>query len=676
MRVVGLDFETYSACPITAGTAAYAAHPSTGVHLGVAKLIEVPEGKTLAACYWSPGNPVPGWLVTHVQAGGLMVALNWSFEASIIKHVLTDWPTVAPQQWLDPAQLAGLRSLPQGLADLCSALGMPVQKDKDGYQLMMSKAKVIDGVIPTLTIDERARMFAYCETDVDAAVALLSRLTWPTADEAAIAAADRVINARGMRVDLQFAAKLQRMIAARKEELQEQAFYVTQDVVSPGASPVKRYLQDRGVQLPVTKKVNAGTVKLSESLSKTTIPTLLRSEDLPADVRELLMIRQEISSTSSLAKLTRLAELVSPDGRLRYALRYCGAHTARWSSKGLQVHNLPRIPKDQQARVAEARQLIETGAPTEKLREHTPNLLQTLSYMLRSVVIAAPGHELIGGDYAAIEARVLAWLAGEKGVLNVFASGADVYMHDAAAIGSKDRQLGKVQRLALGYGMGAVKFLDTAKLHGITLDPKLAKQVQEGWRKANPAIVGFWKALEDACRVAVTEHRTLAVGRHLEVTGRPDLLTIRLPSGRRLHYWRPRIRTRVRKIELVTDTGAIETKEVETTELSFYRAKGSDQEGRPQALAGHGMILDSTYGGKLAENVTQAVSRDLLGAALVRLEEHGYRVVLHVHDSIAAEVPVGQGSVEEFCSLMSTAPLWAAGCPISVEGYRSPHFRG
>jgi DNA polymerase len=297
--------------------------------------------------------------------------------------------------------------------------------------------------------------------------------------------------------------------------------------------------------------------------------------------------------------------------------------------------------------------------------EISPNLLEALSWMLRSLITAPPGKDLIGGDYSSIEARVLSWMADQQDKLKLFHAGADIYMVAAKNAGSADRQFGKVQELALQYGMGVKTFRDTAANFGITIDLKTAWKVHQAWRKNNLPLVMFWERIETAALRAVLGGEPQEVG-PLRLHADKQCLYIRLPSGRALHYWRPHIREAVRQIETVNSEGEIKQKDVRMTELRFYTA-GADRKG---------MDLESTYGGKLAENVTQAVSRDLLAAALLRLDQTTYDVVLHVHDSVVSEVPKGTGSVLEFEDLMATNPGWASGLPTAVKGYRSDYFLG
>jgi DNA polymerase len=297
--------------------------------------------------------------------------------------------------------------------------------------------------------------------------------------------------------------------------------------------------------------------------------------------------------------------------------------------------------------------------------------LEAMSNTLRSTVCAAPGHELIGGDFAAIEARVLAWLAGQQDVLDVLADPKrDLYVEDAKAVGSDNRQLGKTMRLALGYGMGPIKFATTAAAAGIQLPLKEARRLTLLWRRANPAIAdfndGIWYRLGQACFDAVkTPGVTHDVGPFLKVAATRTCLLVQLPSGRAIRYWRPAVRMVKKTVQTVNEEGEIVEVERESNELQFFVPSRNAVD----------MTVERTYGGKLTENITQAVARDLLADAITRLDPL-YPVVVHVHDSIASEVPEGTGSIEEFNRLMSEVPPWAPGLPVKCDVYRDRRFRG
>jgi hypothetical protein len=355
------------------------------------------------------------------------------------------------------------------------------------------------------------------------------------------------------------------------------------------------WLKYRGVVLPKrTRKKKNGSYHKTETIDKLAVVELLRGE-LPDDVRQMLRNRAEASKAASLAKLNRVEPMVGTDGRLRFALNYCGAHTGRWTSEGLQLHNLP---KNQLTAAASAlvRDLVEAEDP-QGLEMVEARPLEALSQMLRSVVVAPPGRELIGADFSAIEARVCAWLAGQDDVTAFFhefdaqrrAGGKpkDFYVFTAESIDSDERQLGKVAALALQYGMGDVTFAGTAAKWGVPLTLLRARQVKLSWRLANRCIAQWWRDLEDAAFAAVLEPGSRHRAGRVSFRSTGKVLLMRLPSGRCIRYWQPSIVLKTRVFQLVDDEGKQVQKSVTREELQFWKpARGA-------------MVAETTYGGKL-----------------------------------------------------------------------------
>lgn len=670
--ILGVDLETCSAADLKRdGAWVYSQHETTRVHCAVFGFAEGPQSYQMHR--WKPGDELPLQVSRHLAAGRPLLAHNASFEQALIENVLAPhhgWPNPPLDAWEDTAMLANAVNLPHSLAGVASTFKATAKKDTEGGDLMRQVATVLQGdtgwVYPTLTDEQLRRLIDYCEQDVRVMLDCYYRLPRLTLLEELVAKIDRRVNHGGVFVDQEFAAQMARMVDRRKRELQLTAFGAsnTQLADALSAPGIKTWLQERGIQLPTTVRVRAdGTREKTPTVDKKAVQTLLEQQGLDPDVRSVLETRLEAGKATSLAKLKRLPTMVSADGRVRNLLHYCAAGTGRWASRGLQIHNMP---KDKTGGASSFVRAMVCAGDMDGLRLVADRPLDVLSQSLRSVIAAPPGFDLIGGDYSAIEARVLAWLAGQDDALASFADPTrDIYTEDAAKVGSTDRQLGKVLRLGLGYGMGAVTFAAQAVGAGFVLPLKEARRMQVGWRENNPRIVQFWYDLEQAVRNAI------AAPGHVERVGRvvvrssPANFTIELPSGRRLYYWRPRTQLVKKRFESVDEEGNLIVSEREVHEIQFFAPEGAMQ-----------MAVDRTYGGKLVENVTQAVARDLLAAALVRLELTIYRVVMHVHDSIVTEVREGAGDVAEFCAIMAEQPSWARDCPIKVDGYRDKHFRG
>jgi DNA polymerase len=688
--VVGVDLETCSAADLKHfGAWAYAMHRSTRVW--VMSFAYFRRDKPASAVLrWYPGEPAPPELLDFLQAGGQLLAHNAAFERAIWSNVLEPrygFPPVELDQWVDTQAIGCELNLPRSLEGLATALGTDTQKDKQGAALMRRLAKADideegDVVYPACTAEELERLALYCDDDVLAMGEAWGRMKPLPLAEARVWELDKRVNSRGVFLDQDYAKRVRKLAKRRVERLKEAAQIATFCEIPNAVAPpkLKTWLKSRGVDLPKTRKKNSkGEWYIAESTDKRALEEILGRADLPADVREVLVSRQEATKETSLRKLNRVDVMVGADGRLRDALQYCAAGTGRWSSSGLQIHNLP---KDRLSPVAS--DLVDVAIETDcietlELAEKRP--LAALSQKLRSVIAAPPGRDLIAADFASIEACVLAWLAGQDdkleflhdyfGELARFRRGErpskpqDLYEFAAESIGSDSRSLGKVSELALGYGMGDFKFADTAAAWGVPMDLPTAARVKRAWRATNRMIVEFWKELESAAVAAVrAPGAVLNVGR-LRVASSEACLAVGLPSARLIRYWRPSVEVTVKKVKWVNDEGEVVEAEIEGPELRFFS----------QNDARTGMTPETTYGGKLVENATQAVARDLLAEALLRVDPI-YPVVMHVHDSIASEVAEGTGDVDEFCEIMSAVPKWATGCPIDADGYRGKRFRG
>jgi DNA polymerase bacteriophage-type len=632
---ISIDFETYSECDIkTAGGYNYAAHPTTEV-ICMAWAIDGEEPQL-----WTPDVPFPTRLYEALESGAEVWAWNAAFERAIWHHCLRKQRGVQiePHQWNDTAALAAILALPRALGQCAQVLGVSEQKDTRGRYLIQRLCQPYRG--------ERRRdpelleeLYAYCKQDVRTERAI-KNLLLPykpmSATERQVWLLDQEINWRGLGIDVANVENAIDLIFQTAHRLNARAQEISGGVLPDVGSRqrVMAWAQSRGYTLT--------------GYDKAAVLEALADPALPDDVRQVLEIRQTMGKAST-SKYQSMLNLAGADSRARGVFSYHGAQTGRWAGRGFQPQNLPRPA------------FKDTDNCISLFGQRDPDIIETLygdpmvalSSALRGMIVPAKGNRLIVSDFSAIEARVLAWLADEQGPLDVFRAGGDIYCHAATEIYGRtiteddkdERQIGKVAVLALGYQGGVGAFQTMAKAYRVEVADELADEIKVKWRKAHPKIVRFWYALEAAATSAVRHkgHDFEAGPVTFRVVG--DFLFAKLPSGRRLAYYKPRI------------TG---------DKLEFW---GTDSK-----LGGRWAQL-STYGGKLCENVTQAVARDLLAEAMLRLEANGYRVVASIHDEIICEMPKGAGDLATMEQLMCELPDWATGLPMAAEGFECERYR-
>ena len=635
MVAISIDFETYSECDIkTAGGYNYAAHPTTEV-ICMAWAIddEAPQ-------LWLPDDPFPEGLSDAILDGAEVWAWNAAFERAVWEHWGTrnGMPYIFPKQWNDTAALAATLALPRALGKCAEVLDLADQKDTRGRYLIQRLCKPYRGERRTdqHLLDE---LYAYCKQDVVTERAIKNYILKykPMGEhERAVWLLDQAINWRGVGIDVPNVENALDLIIATAERLNASVVDLTDGALSGVGSraQVMSWCRDQGYRLG--------------GYDKNAVLSALADPALPANVRDVLKVRQTLGKAST-SKYLAMQNLAGHDDRARGVFSYHGAQTGRWAGRGFQPQNLPRPAFDDADNCV---RLFDQRDP-ELLEMLYGDPMVALSSTLRSMIVPQQGNRLMVVDFNAIEARVLAWLAGEQEPLDVFATGQCIYCHAATSIYGRtitkadkdERQIGKVAVLALGYQGGVGAFQTMAAAYRVEIEDELADQIKVKWRKANKNIVRFWYDLEAAANSAV-KHRSHAfdVG-SITFKCHGDFLFAKLPSGRRLAYYQPRL----------GNNG-----------LEFW--------GTDSRLGGRWAKLD-TYGGKLAENVTQAVARDLLADAMLRVEAAGYPVVMHVHDEIVSEVPKDFGSLAEFEELICQMPDWATGLPMAVEGFECERYR-
>lgn len=650
-----IDFETRSAADLKAvGLANYASDPTTEV---------------VCLAYAFGDEPVRLWsesgqthrmrVLSHAAQGLPVYAHNAQFEHTLWNQVLNRdgaFGELRLGQMRCTLAMAYAMGLPGSLGDAAAAVGLEQQKDMAGHRLMlqMSKPRKVepDGTIVWWDdADRLERLYAYCKQDVETERALHQRLMELSPDEQDLWALDQRINARGIGVDMPSIDKAIALVNAERARLDAEIRAVTGNAVA-GCTDVKmltEWLRYRGVKI--------------KGVAKADVLDALSHDALPEDCRRALELRQE-AAKSSTAKLASMRSRAGADGRMRGLFQYHGAATGRWAGRGPQPHNFtrptilkrPRDVADCFAHLGDRNYLsLMYGAP-----------MALAADMLRGMIVPAPGNEFICCDYSNIEGRVLAWLAGEAWKLQAFrdfdaGTGADIYKlayGRAFGIRPEDvddamRQVGKVMELALGYGGGVGAFQTMARGYGVQVSDERADELKAAWRAAHPHVKQFWAALERAAIDAVLSPGEVERAGKIAYVARGSFLWCRLPSGRVLCYPYPRVEQKE------TPWGQMRPS------LTYMTV---DSRTRKWARC-------DTYGGSLAENVTQAAARDILVAGMRQCEAHGYPVVMHVHDEIVAEVLRNSQDVAEMASLMCRLPKWAAGLPLAAAGWRGPRYR-
>ena len=643
LRVLHLDIETYSSAPLPkCGVYRYCDAPDFEILLLSYAFDDAPVVTVDMAC----GETLPdAFLHALEDANVLKIAHNAAFERVCFSKHLGHW--LDPAQWRCTMVMAWYQTLPGKLADVAVALNVTEKKMEEGKDLiryfsMPCKATKTNGGrtrnLPRHAPEKWATYKAYNAQDVETERAVYKALLHHALPEHewALYALDQRINDRGVRVD----RLLVKSAMAVDQAFSEQAFQRAQELTgleNPGSvSQLKAWLAD--MDMPM------------ESLSKRIVQE--KAAGAEGIVKELLELRLELSKTS-VKKYESMARCICKDGRVHGLLQFGGAaRTFRWAGRLVQAQNLPQnhLPD-----LNLARDIVRSG-DEEQLELLFGSVPNTLSELIRTAFIPRDGCRFIVADFSAIEARVLAWLAGEEWVLEEFRGKGKIYEATASRMfhipqetivkghpNYEYRQKGKQATLSCGYGGG----VGALKAMGAKMPEEEMQPLVDAWRAANPHIVRFWNALGNAVSEVIEEHNSVRVGK-VVVYRKEGHMLIRLPGGRDLCYLSPRFVT---------------------------NRFGSRGIGYLAASAGGKMELQETFGGKIAENCTQAIARDLLAHAMLNLEAAGYPIVFHVHDEAVMEVPIGQGSVEEACRVMAIPPDWARDLPLRADGDEMTYYK-
>ncbi len=702
-----LDYETRSTVNLPrTGPWVYAQHWSTQVWCACfARGDEEPEA-------WHPGDPVPETVARAARDGVPFIAHNVGFERAITAGIMAPvhgWPIIPLDRWYCTASMAAAMCLPRKLEDVARILGCLHQKDMEGHRLMLKmmrpskRVKCVacrgKGVSPAghdCPICETrgeflywhddtpaiARGTAYCAQDVRTERSVCERLRALSPSERQVWLLDQTINERGVRVDIPTVNKA--LVIAKKAtvELNQETQLLTGGVLTEEGEVVGGVVTSQVKKLRIWLATEGLNVK---DLRKETVEGLLKSANLDDLVTQALELRQEAAKTST-AKLNAYLLRTCADGRMRDNLMYHGAGTGRWSGRGAQLQNLPSRYLLKKWQIEIALEMIAEGWSGEDLRRWIDTPLEVLSACLRGMIVASPGHIIYACDYNAIEARGTAWLADARALLGVFARGEDPYLFQAAGIYShvdlsgvdwsdekcvdevkkcyaRERQLGKIAVLGLGYQMGWEKFQATCAKDRILITDDEAKEVVFAYRKvSNPEVPQLWREMQDAAIEAVRNpHEPVeAAGGLIHFLKEGPWLYMRLPSGRLLSYAQP----------------VVEKRELPWIDEETMRpAMGWGVSFMGVNSLTHKWSKQYAYGGKWVENAVQGLSRDLLASAMLRLEDAGYSMIVSVHDEAVSEVPEGFGSDREYEAIMCNSPAWAAGMPVKAEAWHGRRYR-
>ena len=640
-RVLSIDLETYSDVDL----------PNCGVYRYVegdfhillfAYAFDDEETRCVdMAC----GEQLPAEVVDAIHNENIIKsAWNAQFERICLsKYFGTQ---LSPDSWQCTMVWAASLSLPLKLATAAQALKTAQQKDAVGERLIRyfsipCKPTKSNGGrtrnLPEHAPDDWKRFKSYCIQDVETERDIRRRLEkFPLMpQEWDYYHMDQRINDRGILIDRELVQQAIICNMAMSEEMTKRAYALTGLENPNSVSQLKGWLEERGIEI--------------DSLGKKNVASLITDLDKhSADGEALDMMKLRLQMAKSSVKKYQAAErYICQDGRAHGLFQFSGANrTQRWAGRGIQLQNLPQ---NHISTLNEARDLVKLGCfdMIEVLYGNTPDIL---SQLIRTMLIPKPGCEFIVADFSAIEARVLAWLAGEQWRLDAFQRGEDIYCASASqmfgvpvvkhGINGELRQEGKVAELACGYSGGSGALISMGALDMGLKEDELP-EIISSWRDANPEIVKFWYAVEKAAIETVKDHNDRSVGR-IGFRFSANTLWIVLPSGRRLAYIKPRLQpNRFGRMALT------------------FEGLGANNK----------WVRGETYSGKLTENITQATARDLLAEAMRRIELAGLGIVGHVHDEVILEVPKGQYTVDDVCSIMNQNPKWAEDLPLSSAGY-------
>ena len=649
MKILSIDIETFSDIDLgKCGVYRYTDSPNFDILLFAYSIDEGP----VQLIDLASGEEIPEEIVEAILSEDIIkTAFNANFERVALMRYLSrkldKKVYLNPSSWRCSEVQAAMLGLPLHLEGVAKVLRLDVQKMSEGkplirYFCIPCKPTAANGGrirnMPSDAPDKWELFKQYNIRDVEVELEIRKKIKdYPIPEsEQALYELDQLINDRGFRADMDFVIQA---ISCDKQftvSATERAYELTGLENPNSVSQLKDWLSERGVEV--------------ESLSKKNVKELVSETE--GEVEEALKLRLLMAKTS-VRKYEAIERAVCSDGRVHGLFQFYGANrTGRFAGRLVQVQNLPQ---NHLVDLKLARDLVKEGRfdDLQILFGNTPGVL---SELIRTAFIPKEGYRFIVADFSAIEARVLSWLAGEKWRLEVFQSHGKIYEASASQMfhvpideitkGSLLRQKGKISELACGYGggVGALKSMGALEMG---VEENELQGLIDNWRRANPHIVNFWWEVDKMAIKAVKE-RTRTRTHGIVFTYKSGMLFVTLPSGRDLVYVKPKLMLNKFGREGLTYEGIGTTKKWERIE---------------------------TYGPKIVENIVQAASRDLLAEAMLRLDKAGFAIVAHVHDEVICEVPMGESSVEEVCSIMSESPKWSEGLPLDADGYECDFYQ-
>ena len=724
MSDLHIDFETRSAVDLRkTGVHVYADDVTTDIWC----MAYAFDGDSDVAL-WLPGSPVPADVYDHIDRGGQLIAHNAAFEIEIWRKILVPrygFPEAPVERWRCTMAQAYAMALPGALADAAGALRLDMTKDMAGHRQMLSMAKPrkVVGMLPadshgapsppdaegwqTFTgadglllkilwwIDptRRENLYNYCKQDVRTEMALDKRLLRLRPIEQKLWYLDQKINNAGVVIDERACHAAIDIVDRTRADINKQMKLVSGYKVgaSTNVAQISTFLSANGVEV--------------EGMTAEHVKDML-TLDLPNDCRKVLELRQR-GSKMSVSKIKALLNRRGLDNRARGMLQYHAAHPGRWGGRGFQPQNLkrPEISQEEiEFFVSILRSGLTGGGDDGRYKSFIAfcnDPIETLGSCIRALLTVDDGRVMGSADYANIEGRVLAWLTGEHWKVKAFEAydageGPDLYKLAFSRsfntpidqVSKDDRQIGKVEELALGYQGGPGAFQAMSGSYGVDIGAQIdvlrgtapgwavdeadeawqtygsrsgmmredwiaAEIVKRAWRGEHPATVAFWDNIEEAAISAVQKPGTTFTLGRLKFKQSGSFLFMKLPCERAIVYPYPKVEMKLTPWKTKKPT------------LTFF---GQDTYTRQWGRT-------KTYGGKLTENAVQAIARDILAEAMTRLDAAGVEIVLHVHDEVVFYDDESVTSCDHVCRIMEDSAPWAAGIPVVAEGWIGDRYR-